>query len=114
MDRRDIKRAYKEAKQPMGVYEIRIEGEESVFLGFTTDLRARFNRHRTELKFGSHRNKGLQRLWNERGGAAFRFAVIDELEQEEESTANVDEELETLAEMWTKKMTERGETVVRL
>jgi len=114
MDRHEIKRAYKEAKQPMGVYEIRIEGEESVFLGFTTDLRARFNRHRTELKFGGHRNKGLQTLWNRHGESAFRFTVIDELEREEEAAANVDEELETLAEMWTKKMTERGETVVRL
>lgn len=114
MDKREIKKAYKETKQPMGVYAIRIEGEERVFLDFATDLQARFNRHRTELRFGSHRNKELQALWNGRGESAFRFAVVDELEHEEEGPSNVREELETLAEMWTGKMTDRGERVVRL
>ncbi|MBN1826422.1 MAG: GNAT family N-acetyltransferase [Candidatus Eisenbacteria bacterium] len=114
MDRGAIKRAYKEARQPMGVYEIRIEGEEKVFLDCTTDLRARFNRHRAELKFGSHRNKELQELWNGRGESAFRFSIIDELEHEEETASHVEEELETLAEMWMQKMRQRGDTVVRL
>ena len=114
MDKSEIKKQYKEAKQPMGVYRIKISKNDKAFIGFATDLQSRFNRHKTELRFGSHRNKELQELWNSFGESAFKFEILDVLDHEEDAQTKVDEELRILAEMWIQKMKQNGEAVVCL
>jgi group I intron endonuclease len=114
MDKSEIKRAYKQSKRPMGVYRIRNSENDKVYVGFATDLEARFNRHKIELKFGNHRNKELQKLWNSFGESAFEFEILDVLDQEEGTQASPDEELHLLTEMWIQKLKEAGVAIVRL
>lgn len=114
MDRSTMKKAYKEAKQPMGVYRIVTTRNDKVFMGFSTNLPARINRHRAELKFGTHRNKELQDAWNVLGESAFVFEVLDELEHQENSQANPDEELPLLLEMWIRKLEKDARSIVLL
>ena len=109
MDKQEMKRAYKDSKRPMGVYRIANSQNDTVFLGFSTDLPARFNRHKSELKFGSHRAKALQEMWNALGESAFEFEVLDLLEHKEDARASHDEELRVLAEMWAQKLEEAGQ-----
>jgi predicted GIY-YIG superfamily endonuclease len=114
MDKSAIKKAYKRANQPMGIYGIRNSRDNKIFVGKASDLPARINRHKAELKFGSHRNRQLQEMWNSYGGSSFEFEILEVLDQEENVKANHDEELRVLAEMWIQKLEEAGEQVVYL
>jgi len=114
LDKAAIKKAYKDTKPPMGVYRIRISQTDKHYIGFATDLQARFNRHKAELKFGSHRNTELQKIWNSNGESAFKFEILDVLDHKENSETNVVEELQMLTEMWIQKVKEAGNSVVCL
>ena len=114
MDKSEMKRAYKQAKRPMGVYRIRNLHNDKVFIGFATDLPARFNRHKAELKFGNHRNRELQEIWNSFGESAFEFEILDVLDHEKNTQASPDEELHVLADMWIQKLKKVGDSVVYL
>jgi hypothetical protein len=114
MDKSTMKKAYKEAKRPMGVYRITSTRNDKVYIGFGTDLPARLNRHKAELKFGNHRNRELQEIWNSLGDSAIKFEVLDVLDHEEDTQANPAEELHILAEMWIKKLEKAGDSIVRL
>ncbi len=113
MNKSEAKRAYKETKRPMGVYAIRNSHNDTVFVGLATDLPARFNRHKAELKFGHHRNRALQELWKSFGESSFEFEILDELKHKEGDQTNPTEELRILAEMWIQKLqTSAGAVVV--
>jgi hypothetical protein len=114
MDKSTIKKAYKETKRPMGVYRIRSSRNDKVYIGSGTDLQAKINRHKAELRFGSHRNKELQEAWNLLGEPAFEFEVLDVLDHEENPQASPAEELHVLVEMWIRKLEKAGYSVVSL
>ena len=114
MNKSEIKRAYKQSKRPMGVYRIVNSQSDKVYIGFATDLEARFNRHKAELKFGSHRNEELQKIWNSYGESALEFEILDVLDQEEGTQASPNEELHILTEMWIQKLKKTGDSIVRL
>ena len=110
-----MKKAYKHAKRLMGVYKIRISrNDNKIFIGFATDLPGRFNRHKAELKFGSHRNRELQEIWNSFGEESFEFEILDVLDHGEEPHATPDEELHVLQEMWVQKLEKEGNFIVYL
>jgi hypothetical protein len=47
-----------------------------VLLGSSENLHGPLNRHRTELKLGSHRCEQLQEDWNRLGEDAFAFEIL--------------------------------------
>jgi GIY-YIG catalytic domain len=114
MDRSEAKKDYKQAKRPMGIYRIRNRRNGKSYVGFSTDLQARINRQKAELKFGSHRNPELLGEWKSFGESSFEFEVLDELAHAEEPAANAAEELRILTEMWIRKLEKAGSSVVRL
>jgi hypothetical protein len=114
MDRSAAKKEYKRAKRPMGVYRIRNTRTNKSYIGCGTDLPAKINRHKAELKFGSHRNRELQEDWNLFGGSSFRFEVLDELDHKEDSPTSPLEELQVLKEMWMSRLVKEGDSVENL
>ena len=98
----------------MGVYRIRNTRNNKSYVGFDIDLSARINRHKAELNFGSHRNRELQVEWNSIGESFFQFEVLHELNHKENSPASLIEELQVLAEMWTRKLEKAGDSAVSL
>ncbi|KPJ94401.1 MAG: hypothetical protein AMJ53_05340 [Gammaproteobacteria bacterium SG8_11] len=114
MDKSAMKRAYKEAKRPMGVYRITSTRDDKVYIGFGTDLAAKINRHKFELRFGSHRNRELQEAWSLFGESAFDFEVLDVLDHKENPQTNPAEELHVLLEMWIGKLEKEGYSIVTL
>jgi predicted GIY-YIG superfamily endonuclease len=114
VDKPSLKRAYKQAKKPMGVYGIRSSLDATIYVGSAIDLPARFNRHRSELRFGSHRNRELQKAWTSAGESAFEFVTLDVLEPADDSRQDVAEELQVLVDMWIQKLTREGLRVVPL
>lgn len=114
MDKTKMKKAYKDARRPMGVFIVKNTQNDRLYIGCSTDLPARMNRHKAELKFGSHRNRELQKTWNLFGESAFDFEVLDLLESKEDLQTNPADELRALLEMWIHKFEEEGHFVVTL
>jgi hypothetical protein len=114
MDKSEAKNTYKRAKRPMGVYRIRNTRNDKSYIGCGTDLPAKINRHKAELKFGSHRNRELQEEWNLFGGSSLQFEVLDELDYEQDSQASPSEELQVLKEMWMSRLEKEGHSVASL
>ena len=97
--RKDLKEAYKQQKSAMGVFVIRNMHNNKSLIDYSMDMPAKWNRHRSELKFGSHRNKELQQDWNAHGEELFAFEVLSELKESQEVSVNYKKELKTLLEM---------------
>jgi len=114
MNKSELKKTYKQTSRPMGVYILRSAKNKMVFIGAGVDIQAKINRHKAELKFGKHRNRELQELWNSSGGQNIEFEVLDVLDHEEDSKDNPAEELKILLEMWIQKLAKPGESIVRL
>ena len=68
---------YKQARRTAGVYAIRNTTNGRVLLGSSVNLHGPFNRHRTELRLGSHRCPELQADWNRLGEDAFAFEILE-------------------------------------
>jgi group I intron endonuclease len=98
MNKKDLRREYKETQQTMGVFQIRNLTNEKVFVGSSLNLDGIFNRHKFALNAGSHQNKSLQADWNEFGAENFAFEILEELEPREQ--LDVKRELEFLEDLW--------------
>jgi hypothetical protein len=60
-----------------GVYAITCLGMDSRYIGSSSNLRERLEKHRKMLIEGAHKNAALQELWNAQEGAGFRFEVLE-------------------------------------
>lgn len=107
MNRKDLKRAYKETLRPTGIFQIRNLQNERVFIGSSLNLDGILNRNRFQLEAGSHPSKDLQRDWNALGAENFEFEVLEEIVPRE----NLDykSELEVLEDLWLEKLKPYGE-----
>ena len=80
----------------MGVFQIRNTVNGKIFIDSSLDITSRQNRHRAELKFGNHRNKGLQKEWQTFGAANFVFETLATLDYKDEGYTNYSRDLEDL------------------
>jgi hypothetical protein len=111
MDKRTLKREYKESAMPVGIYRVWNKRRDRSLVGSSVNLPAILNRHRADLRMGAHRNSELQRDWNALGEDAFVFEVLDELAPREESSFDLKRELHTLEDLWLERLepyAERG------
>lgn len=104
-DRKALLRQYKETRRPAGVFVVRYLPTGRSLIGRSEDLTAILNRHRAQLKMGSHPVKALQEDWNSGGVEAFEFEALDTLSSPE-SDANwkPEEDLLTLELVWFEKL----------
>ena len=109
MDKRTLKRQYKESEIPAGIYRVVNTQADRSLVGSSVNLPAILNRHRADLKMGAHRNQGLQRDWNELGEGAFAFEILDTLAPNAEPGFDVKRELGTLEELWLERLAPYGE-----
>jgi len=105
----DIKREYKERKVSAGVFQIKNAVNGKMMLGSSLNLEGLLNRHRFELSVGSHRNKELQKDWNEFGSDAFVFEILEVVQLKDESEIRLDDELTLLEQIWLEKLQPFGE-----
>ncbi|MCX6152028.1 MAG: GIY-YIG nuclease family protein [Ignavibacteriales bacterium] len=106
--RSEIKRNYKLTHPPMGVYQIKNLLDDSIYIGSSQNLNGIFNRHKFELKFGSHKIKVLQESWNKYGESGVVFEILDQLEPKEDATYNYTKDISTLEELWLEKLANNG------
>jgi len=107
MNKKDLKREYRETHRPMGVFQIRNLTSGKVFIGSSVNLDGILNRHRFALVAGSHQSRTLQKDWNESGAENFAFEILEEIEPR----ANLDDkkEVAVLEDLWLEKLEPYGE-----
>jgi len=109
MDKREIKREYKEAAVAAGVYRVWNKQRDRSLVGSNVNVNAILNRHRAELRMGGHRNRELQGDWNEIGEDGFVFEVLDTLPANDKPGYDVKGDLRVLEELWLERLQPYGE-----
>jgi group I intron endonuclease len=105
----DIKREFKERKKEAGVFQVLNTANSKVLLGSSLNLQGPLNAHRFMLTLGSHRNKTLQKEWNEFGGDKFVFEILETVKVKDETNFDIKDELTLLEQIWIEKMKPFGE-----
>ena len=104
VDKKALKQAYKQQTPTMGVFQLLNKQNGKILLEGATDIQAKWNRHRTELKMGSHRNMQLQQDWNSQGEEHFEFSILSELKLDDDAKVNVKDEVKLLTKMVEEEM----------
>lgn len=71
----------------MGVYKITNIQNGKFYIGSAVNFERRAYMHRNRLSAGQHRNAHLQNAWNKYGSAAFRFELVETVEDKSQLTA---------------------------
>ena len=79
MDKKEIRRQYKETVQPMGIYQLRNTVNGKIFIGSSKNLKAKENSFQFQTKLGAHVSSELQNDYNTIGADKFLFVILDQL-----------------------------------
>ena len=107
--RKELIEEYKQTKPPMGVFQIKNEANGKIWLEGSTDMNAKWNRHRLQLNFGNHPNADLQSDWKTFGESQFTFSVIDAIIPKEGVNMDYAKEIKMLETMYVDEMHPFGE-----
>lgn len=108
-DQKRLKKDYQQTPRPIGVFLIRNNVNDKVFLAAGLDLPGLINRHKFQLTNGSHPNKQLQADWNESGSNNFAFEIVDELSPRAGAEVDYRAEVAFLEDLWLEKLKPFGE-----
>jgi hypothetical protein len=108
-DQKQLKKEYQQTRRAIGVFLIRNNLNDKVFLAAGVNLPGLINRHKFQLIHGNHFNKELQVDWNAFGSNNFAFEIVDELSPR--AAAELDEraEVEFLEKLWLEKLQPFGD-----
>lgn len=113
-EKRTIKNEYKEIKSVMGVYRLFCSGSGMAYIGAGKDVYALLNRHRAELRLGTHRNRQLSEDWGRYGEQSFSFEIIRELKPSEDRFADYNKELKALTDRYIADGANSGMSVIKI
>ncbi len=102
IDRKQLIRDYKARKTPRGVFAVR-STTGLVWVGASTNLDGAKNGLWFILDSGNYKDHALQQEWNELGSDAFRFEVVEKLE-DEVSELRMRDVLAARKQEWVKKL----------
>ena len=108
-NKKQLKKTYQQSPRAMGVFLIRNNLTDRVFLDSGLDLHGTINRHKFQLKNGIHPNKALQADWNHFGSDGFPFEIVDELRPREGVEFDYRKELDFLEDLWLEKLQPFGD-----
>lgn len=66
-----------------GIYMIKNQYNDKVYIGQSKDIKHRWSTHRTELNANRHVNRHLQGAWNKYGANMFTFEILEECAQDQ-------------------------------
>ncbi|KKI88857.1 LuxR family transcriptional regulator [Bacillus sp. SA1-12] len=106
--KKELKQYYKEMPIEAGVYQIKNNKNQKVFIGSTRNLKT-LNGIKFTLENGGHMNKELQSDWNHYGKDAFTFDILEVLKKKDHEYFNEKEELGNLHQKWFDHIQPYGE-----
>ena len=104
VDRKALIREYKRTPRPMGVFRVRNIATGRAIIGASTNLQSLLNRHQAQLRMNAHSDKALQKEWNDSGGAAFTYEILDTLASSDDPAYDPADDLRALEQMWREKL----------
>lgn len=104
-----LKQQYLETTSRAGVYVIRNEVTGRVLVAGSMNAQGMLNRHRFELRQGTHRNPLLSRDWVQYGESGFSFDILDMVKPCVDPTFNIAHELDDLVALWRQEIPCEGE-----
>src|SRR5215203_281740 len=109
MDRKALKREYKETRRPMGVYRVLNTVNGKSLVGSSVDLPSILNRLRAQLRSGTHSNRELQKDLKELGPEAFEVEILDTITAPERPDYDPSDDLRVLESLWLDKLSPWGD-----
>jgi hypothetical protein len=106
MNRKDAIREYKARKAPRGVFAVRCLPTSEVWVGTSSDLDVAQNRLWFALRNNSHYDHELQSAWNTNREEAFRYEILEKID-DEISTLLLPDELEKAKLKWASQLAAR-------
>lgn len=106
--RKELKREYREKPLVPGVFQIKNNVNGKVFLGSSLNIDGPLNAHEFMLYSGSHRNAELQADYKKFGADVFSFDVLGVVKLSDEPGFKLEDELETLEQLWLEELNPVG------
>ena len=107
--KKELKEEYNNVKPRIGVFQIRNTVNGKIYIEASVNLDKIWNRHRVELNFGGHRNASLQKEWSEFGETNFKYEILSEIKQAENTTIDYSKEAKHLAKMFIEELQPFGD-----
>jgi len=103
-DLKTVKKLYKQAPRPMGIYQIKNLANGKIYIGRGADLNGKLNSEKFQLKNNMHMNQDLQNDFNALGEGMFSFEVLDRLNPREDPQHDHGADLHMLEALWLEKL----------
>jgi len=107
--KKELKNSYKLTPPNAGVFKITNKANGKIFVSSSLNLKAIFNRLKTELRFGSCRIRELQNDWNSFGAEQFTFDIVEIVEPDKNENAVDAKSIKTCEELWLYELKPYGE-----
>ncbi|TFG91462.1 MAG: GIY-YIG nuclease family protein [Candidatus Atribacteria bacterium] len=104
MNKKELKKQYKQTVLPMGVFQVKNLTNGKIFIDSGLNRYGKINGCKFQLSFGSHMNRALQEDFNQTGVTNFSFEMIDYLKPKEDIQMDYTDDLKMLEEMWIEKL----------
>ena len=104
LNKKELIKEYKNQKHPAGLFAVKNNPENKMFIGVSLNLPAKLRGISFELEMGSHAYHNLAEDYKRLGKDQFEIFVLDEIEVKDETERELRTELETLGEMWIEKL----------
>lgn len=102
--KKELKQEYSQKQFRIGVFQIRNTVNGKIFVGSSVNLDAIWNRHRSELKLGGHRNEQLQKEWKEFGEDNFKYEILSEIDEKPGENIDYAKEAMKLEKMFIEEL----------
>jgi hypothetical protein len=109
LDKKALRKQYKETLQPMGVFKVQNKVNGKILIISSNNIPGRINREKFQLDMGGHPHKDLQKDYKEFGKDNFIFEIVDNLKPKEDPAYNYSDDLDMLEEMWLDKLQPYGD-----
>jgi len=107
--KKELKQEYSLKQFRIGVFQIRNIVNGKIFVGSSVNLEAIWNRHKSELKLGGHRNELLQKEWKEFGEDNFKYEILSEIDEKPGENIDYAKEARKLEEMFIEELKPFGD-----
>ena len=104
IDKKALKREYKESTPVAGIFQIKNHENGKIFLASSLNIHGPLNAHEFMLSSGTHRNRDLQKDYKSYGAAAFSFDVLATIQTKDDPGFNRVRELEVLEALWLEEL----------
>ncbi|WP_077611243.1 GIY-YIG nuclease family protein [Clostridium sp. Marseille-P2415] len=109
LTKKALKEQYKNRVLIGGVYCIKCNGNINLWIRATTDMQGSQNRFAFSVSTDFCPETCMIEAWNQFGASAFSFEILEEIQKKETQTEReFSDDVNTLLEIWTEKLMERG------